>query len=186
MVGSDVRVGNWSKRFMVAAVIQGLLVTILTLSAVVGQMYIKPEVSRVIAFGSAGTWFTIGYVMYVVVGVIGVAVSALFYHYLEYTLVAVYRGIARYFAWAHLVMMNAGVVGATWLMMYGGYEGAKAMLPANVGGLGLTAAEAHEILAPLVMPITVFVMVLAIGVILGGIGFVITYRNALSTTRVAD
>jgi hypothetical protein len=37
----------------------------------------------VIAAGGAGTWFTFGYVMYVVVGVIGVAVSAIFYYYLE-------------------------------------------------------------------------------------------------------
>jgi hypothetical protein len=36
----------------------------------------------VIAAGGAGTWFTFGYVMYVVVGVIGVAVSAIFYYYL--------------------------------------------------------------------------------------------------------
>lgn len=185
MIGS-IDVGSWSKRFMVAAVIQGLLVTILTLAVVIGQMYVKPEVSRVIAFGSAGMWFTMGYIMYILVGVIGVAVSALFYHYLEHTLVAVYRGIVGYLAWAHLIMMNVGVVGATWLMMYGGYEGAKAMLPVNVGGLGLTAAEAHEILAPLVTPIVLFIVVLALGVILGGIGFMITYRNSIqASSKVA-
>ncbi|MFN4336739.1 MAG: hypothetical protein ACK4FV_04045 [Candidatus Nitrosocaldus sp.] len=184
-MGSNIEPGVWSKRFMVAAIVQGLLVTILTLSAIVGQMYVKPEVSRVIAFGSAGMWFTMGYIMYVVVGVIGVAVSALFYHYLEHTLVAVYKGIAGYLAWAHLIMMNVGVVGATWLMMYGGYEGAKAMLPVNVGGLGLTAAEAHEVLAPLVIPIAVFIIILAIGVIVGGIGFIVTYRNSVKTMRIS-
>ncbi|MEM4340863.1 MAG: hypothetical protein QW319_04910, partial [Candidatus Nitrosocaldus sp.] len=84
-MGNNIEPGVWSKRFMVAAIVQGLLVTILTLSAVVGQMYVKPEVSRVIAFGSAGMWFIMGYIMYIVVGVVGVAVSALFYHYLEHT-----------------------------------------------------------------------------------------------------
>lgn len=34
-----------------------------------------------IAGGGAGTLFTFGYVIYIVVGVIGVAVSSLFYHY---------------------------------------------------------------------------------------------------------
>ncbi len=185
MMGSNIESGVWSKRFMVAAIVQGLLVTILTSSIVVGQMYVKPEVSRVIAFGSAGMWFTMGYIMYIAVGVIGVAVSALFYHYLEHTLIVAYRGIASYLAWAHLMMMNIGIVGATWLMMYGGYEGAKAMLPVNVGGLGLTAAEAHEVLAPLVVPIAVFIIVLVIGVIAGGIGFIVTYRNAMKSTKIS-
>jgi hypothetical protein len=45
--------------------------------------FLKPEISRVIAFGGAGTWFTFGYVVYIVLGVIGVAVSAIFYHYTE-------------------------------------------------------------------------------------------------------
>lgn len=183
---SNITIGNWSSRFMIAAIIQGLLVTILTLAIVIGQMYVKPEVSRIIAFGSAGMWFTIGYIMYIVVGVIGVAVSALFYHYLEHTLTAVYRGIAGYLAWAHLILMNVGIIGATWLMMYGGYEAAKVMLPVNVGGLGLTAAEAHEVLAPLVMPIAAFIMVLVAGVVLGGIGFMVTYRNSMRTMRVEE
>jgi hypothetical protein len=46
----------------------------------------KPDIlfkNRVIASGGAGTWFTFGYLIYIVVGVIGVAVSAIFYHYLE-------------------------------------------------------------------------------------------------------
>lgn len=170
--------GVWTRRFIATAIIQGLLVVILTLAVVVGQMYVKPEVSRVIAFGSAGMWFTMGYIMYIVIGVIGTAVSALFYHYLENTLGLAYKGIARYLAVLHLVLMNVGIVGATWLMMYGGYEGAKVMLPTNVGGLGLTAAEAHEILAPFVTPIAAFIIVLAVGVILGGVGFIMTYRTA--------
>ncbi len=170
--------GIWTRRFIATAIIQGLLVVILTLAVVVGQIYVKPEVSRVIAFGSAGMWFTMGYIMYIVIGVIGTAVSALFYHYLENTLGLAYKGIARYLAVLHLVLMNVGIAGATWLMMYGGYEGAKAMLPTNVGGLGLTAAEAHKILAPFVTPIAAFIIVLAVGVILGGVGFVMTYRTA--------
>ncbi len=169
--------GVWTRRFIGVAMIQGLLAVILTLSVVIGQIYVKPEVSRVIAFGSAGTWFTIGYIMYILVGVIGVAVSALFYHYIENTLGLMYKGIARYLAMLHLILMNAGIVGATWLMMYGGYEGAKAMLPSNVGGLGLTANEAHEILAPLIMPIALSIIILAVGVILGGIGFILTYKT---------
>ncbi|MGE5601383.1 MAG: hypothetical protein ACM3TS_00070 [Clostridia bacterium] len=74
---------SWARRFMAAAIIQGAAVVGLTIFLVLGQIsIIKPEVSRVIAGGGAGTWFTFGYIAYIVVGVIGVAVSSLFYHYL--------------------------------------------------------------------------------------------------------
>jgi putative flippase GtrA len=175
--------GVWAKRFMGAAIIQGLLAVILTLAIIFGQMYVKPEVSRVIAFGSAGMWFTMGYIMYILVGVIGVGVSALFYHYLEYTLATPYKGIAKYLAMLHLVMMNVGIAGSTWLMMYGGYNGAKAMLPVEVGGLGLNAAAAHEILAPLIMPIAAFIIILVAGIIAGGVGFIVTYRRVEATIK---
>jgi hypothetical protein len=66
----------------------------LTIYLIPGQIsLIKPEVSRVIAAGNAGTWFTFGYILYIVVGVIGVAVSALFYLYLERVLGKQYKKI---------------------------------------------------------------------------------------------
>ncbi|MCS7127513.1 MAG: cbb3-type cytochrome c oxidase subunit I [Thaumarchaeota archaeon] len=103
----------------------------------VGQLgFLRPEVSRVIAFGSAGTWFTVGYTTYLIVGVVAMAVTALFYHYIENVLGKPYTGIANTFAWLHLVLMNVGVVGATW-MMIGGYQGGAAMLPPAVGGGGM-------------------------------------------------
>ena len=74
----------WTKRFIGAAIIQGAIIVGLTAFLVLSQISIlKPEVSRVIAAGGAGTWLTLGYVMYLVVGVIGMAVSALFYYYIE-------------------------------------------------------------------------------------------------------
>jgi uncharacterized ion transporter superfamily protein YfcC len=54
---------------------------------------LKPEVSRVIAAGGAGTWFTFGYIMYIVVGFIGVAVSAIFYYYVKRVLAKQYNSI---------------------------------------------------------------------------------------------
>ena len=67
-----------------AAILQGAIVVGFTVFLVISQISIlKPEISRVIASGGAGRWFTFGYIMYIVVGVIGVAVSAVFYYYLE-------------------------------------------------------------------------------------------------------
>jgi len=70
----------WTRRFITAAIVQGAIIVGLTVFIIFGEISIlEPGVSRVIASGGAGTWFSLGYVMYIVVGVIGVAVSALFY-----------------------------------------------------------------------------------------------------------
>jgi hypothetical protein len=48
--------GTWTKRFMAAAIVQGAVVAGLTIFLVLGQVsFIKPEVSRVMAAGGAGT-----------------------------------------------------------------------------------------------------------------------------------
>ncbi|WP_148681266.1 hypothetical protein [Candidatus Nitrososphaera gargensis] len=169
--------GTWTKRFMAAAVVQGAVVAGLTVFLVLGQIsFIKPEVSRVMAAGGAGTWFTFGYMMYIIVGVMGVAVSALFYHYLENVLGRRIRRSAKALAWTHLVLMNVGTAAAMGLLMYAGYLGGSSMLPENVGGQGFNAGQAHEILAPFVEPISVAILVIVASVVAGGTGFLMTYR----------
>jgi hypothetical protein len=169
----------WARRFMAAAIVQGAVIVGLTIFLVLGQIsIIKPEVSRVIAGGGAGTWFTFGYITYIVVGVIGVAVSSLFYHYLG-------GGTGRQggfgrasnaLGWVHLILMNVGITAAAAMMMLAGYQGGAAMLPPASGGLGLNAGQAHEIMSPYVEPISVSILVLMAGVIAGGVGFLMAYR----------
>jgi heme/copper-type cytochrome/quinol oxidase subunit 1 len=76
----------------------------------------------VIAAGGAGTWFTFGYIMYIVVGVIGIAVSAIFYYYIENVLEKKYNNtkLAKALAWSHIVLMNVGTTAATGMLMYAG------------------------------------------------------------------
>lgn len=164
---------KWSNRFIWAAIIQGLGATLITTPIV--MPWVKPSVSMVIAGGSAGTWFTVGYILYLTIGVIGVALTALFYHHFEVVMNKSYKGFANYLAWIHLILMNVGVAAATAILMYGGYFGGAAMLSTNVGGLGWTAAQVHtNILAPLVSPAGYAVIVAGIGVLAGGLGFVVT------------
>jgi hypothetical protein len=175
--------GKWASRFVVAAIVQGALATANTLIWVIGQLgFMKPEFSRVIAFGSAGNWFTVGYLSYLIVGVMGVAVTALFYNHIENILGKPYTGIADKLAWLHLILMNVGVIGATWLMMIGGYLGGAAMLPPEVGGKGWNAGQVHTNIfygIPLGYPtwIAIFIFLLAAGVLLGGLGYVLTWRR---------
>jgi heme/copper-type cytochrome/quinol oxidase subunit 1 len=170
----------WTRRFIGAAIIQGAIIIGLTVFLVLSQISVlKPAVSRVIAAGGAGTWFTFGYLMYVIVGVIGVAVSAFFYYYLEKVIGINYSRsiIAKIMAWIHLLLMNIGTATAMGLLMYVGYVGGAATLPKVVGGGGLNGLQVHEILGPFVEPISAAILVLVAGVLAGGIGFLIIYRR---------
>jgi hypothetical protein len=170
----------WTKRFIAAAIIQGAIIVALTAFLVLSQIsLLKPEISRVIAAGGAGTWFTFGYIIYIVVGVIGVAVSALFYYYIEKVLSKQHDStrVAKALAWSHLILMNVGTTAATGMLMYAGYLSGAAMLPLSVGGKGFNQGQAHEILAPFVEPISIAILVLIIGVLLGGIGFLLMYKS---------
>jgi hypothetical protein len=169
----------WTNRFIYAAIIQGAIIVGLTIFLVFSQIsFLKPEISRVIAAGGAGTWFTFGYIMYVVVGVIGVAVSALFYYYLEKVLARPYnKRLTKLLAWTHLLLMNLGTTSAMGMLMYAGYIGGAAMLPEDVGGQGFNAGQAHQILSPFVEPIGIAIIILLLGIVLGGLGFLLTYNR---------
>lgn len=173
----------WTKRFIAAAIVQGAIIVVLTAFLIISDTsFMKPGISRVIASGGAGTWFTFGYFMYIIVGVIGIAVSAIFYYYAEGVMNKrlYYRKnkIAKGLAWSHFLLMNIAIVAAAGLLMYAGYAGGSAMLQESVGGKGFDASQAHEILAPFVEPTAAAVLVLLIGVTLGGIGFLfVNYHN---------
>jgi hypothetical protein len=176
---------TWTNRFIYAAIIQGAIIVGLTIFLVFSQIsFLKPEISRVIAAGGAGTWFTFGYIMYIVVGVIGVAVSALFYYYLEKILAKPYnKRLTKLLAWTHLLLMNIGTTTTMGMLMYAGYIGGAAMLPENIGGKGFNGGQAHQILAPFIEPISIAILILLLGIILGGVGFLLTYNRKGTKSR---
>jgi hypothetical protein len=143
-----------------------------------GPIQPTPSPSRVIAGGSAGTWLFVGYISYIVVGVLATAVTALFYYHIEATLNKPYSGLNNILAWLHLIFGNIGVIGATWLMMIAGYRGGAALLPTSVGGGGLNIAQVHEqILAPYPYWIEPFILLVAAGALLGGLGYVLQWMK---------
>jgi len=184
--GIVARSNTWARRFMAAAIIQGAIIVGLTVFLVLGQISIlKPEVSRVIASGGAGTWFTFGYLSYILVGVIGVAVSSVFYHYLAGSFTRATSALA----WVHLLLMNIGTSAAAGMMMYAGYQGGAAMLPPPLGGRGFDAQQAHSIMAPFVEPIAVSILVILAAVVAGGVAFLLGYRaqqKEFRETRTPD
>lgn len=172
--------GGWTSKFIVAAIVQGAIMVGLTLFLILGDStgILIPQISRVIASGGAGTWFTFGYTMYIVVGIMGVAVSAVFYHYLEQVKGKNYQDtLSKMLASLHLVLMNVGIFVSMGMMMYVGYVGGGSMLPQAVGGMGYDSGHAHELMAPFVEPIGIFILVLLAGILAGGLGFIIAYRK---------
>jgi hypothetical protein len=168
-------VSKWSSRFIWAAIVQGLAATLLTIPIVwpSGGLFglsISPAVAQVIASGEAGTWYTVGYLAYIMVGVIAVGVTALFYQHFEVAMGKPYKGYTNIFAWVHLILMNVGVAAASYMLMYGGYFGEAALMS------GKTTGYVHvNILSPLVNPIGYAIIVAGVGVLAGGLGFLINY-----------
>jgi hypothetical protein len=173
--------GKWASRFIWAAVIQGLLAVVATvlivepLSIFGINSYFSP--AKVIAGNGGGTWMFTGYVSYLVVGVVATAVTAIFYFYIEGVKGHVYHGFSNLLAWGHIIFMNVGVAGSMFLMMWGGYMAGWGAVPAASGGGGLNAGQIHvDYLGQLVNPIGAFIMLAALGAVLGGLGFILRSR----------
>jgi hypothetical protein len=170
---------QWATRFVWAAIIQGALCVALTSFFVLGEIgFLSPPISLLISATIPGVWVALGYFGYILIAVVGMAVTALFYQYLEVNLKSPYTGVARSLAWVHLILSNIGALGATWLIIYAGYLTGIATLPTSLSGMGLPLKEVESsVLASFLLPITAFAGVTMIGILLGGLGYILIYRT---------
>ncbi len=170
----------WARRFIGVAIIQGAIAFVITVILLYmelpGSGFVTP--ARVVASGGAGTWFTVGYLGYIIFPVIGTGLSALFYHYIEVAMNRPYTGSLNGLAWGHLILGNVGIGAALLLMMWGGYQAGVAMLPTDVGGGGHLPTDPNSftwvnvnILGPLEMTITTLFIIGTLGPLFGGIGY---------------
>ncbi|MDA4134388.1 MAG: hypothetical protein OK441_02340 [Thaumarchaeota archaeon] len=178
---SSVR-GKWAGRWVWAAVIQGAIITAITVLIIQPLSYfnITPyfNPAMVIAGGGGGTWLFTGYIIYLVVGVVGVAVTAVFYFYIEGITGRVYQGLSNYIAWGHFILMNVGVAASMILMIYGGYLAGWAGAAVSSGGLGYSNYQIHvNYLSHFEDPIGGLAIMAALGILLGGVGFVLRTRS---------
>jgi hypothetical protein len=175
--------GKWAGRFIWAAIIQGLIVTVATILILDPLQYFTGKSdyfspARVIAGGGGGTWFFTGYISYIAVAVIGTAVTAIFYFYIEDVRGHVYKGLNNLLAWGHLLFMNVGLAGGLLIMMYQGYLAGVAATPVASGGGGLNAGQIHEqILGWTTNPIGGLLLLACIGALLGGLGYLVASRS---------
>ena len=118
-----------------------------------------------------------GYVVYLIVGVVAMAVTSLFYFYIETVQGKAFKGIGKALSWIHLGLGNIGVAGASLAAMWGGYWAAQAMAKLEVGGLGGTSADAHAILVVVEEPIAAFIALALLGFFAGGLGYLIAMQS---------
>lgn len=170
----------WADRFLFGAIVQGT-VAFVVMGYLLYLNWIapsgEPTPARVVANGSAGQWFITGLIGYALVGVLGIAVSALFYHYIEVTKGAPYKGWRNYAAWAHLVVGGGfASVAALWAA-YGGLEGGLAQLR------GEGSIVHSQILGPIAEPLGYLMAISLFGFFAGGVGYVTAWFNVWREER---
>ncbi len=178
---------KWADRFIKAAVIQGALAAALTSYLLYYGVYGNPAASRIIANlgggGNAGIWLTVGYLVYIPLGPIAAAVTALFYQHLETQMRKPYTGLTNILAWGHIILMNVGVVGATWLMMNAGFRGGMLALTLAAANPSMSAGAISGAVHTQVMVgyppyIAAFIAVAIVGALSGGMGYILAWRHA--------
>jgi hypothetical protein len=171
----------WSGRFIITAIVQGAIITGLTLTFVAAQT-LTSQINIIeflsLSFEGPAKWIFLGYIFYMIL-VVAIAVSAVFYSHLEVGMGRQIQGFRSALAWTHLVGMNVGGAATTITMIFAGLAGS------GVLGVILSGSESLQpntaIMDQFVTPIAVFTGVLSVGVISGGLAYVMTYLRKLRT-----
>jgi len=174
------RISKMAQLFLYAAIVQGAVAAFITFLGGFGdKLGLYPVgVSYVIAGGEPGMWFVMGYLTYLIVGVVATAVTSIFYFFIETVQGKVYKGAAKALAWLHLVLANVGVAGTAILAMVGGYLGGAGMQSVSIGGQGWTTYQVHvHVLQYYEQPIAAFLALALIGFVAGGLGYILALRS---------
>lgn len=153
------------RRFGYASLLNGFIFLVMSMTALISEW----GVSRTIAGGSAGTWYTMGYLLLGIVGVVGMFLSGAAYY-----LFAQVSGGSAYndkLAWIHLAFMDVGSVGSSLLLAWAGLN-AAAMLRAEV-----ETYMVHLYLAQFEEPIAVLIVIAGLGALAGIVNLAATLTS---------
>ena len=167
---------RWGNRFIISAIIQGGIVTGMALVTVAFQL-LTTDVDIIqflsLSFEGPAKWFFIGIILYLIL-IVAIAVTAVFYNHLEINLHKEFSKVSNILAWIHLLGMNIGGPGATILMIFAGLAGSGVLSLFIERKLG---QEDIGVMTSFISPIAFFIVILSIGVICGGITYVLAYRS---------
>jgi hypothetical protein len=171
--------GVWSNRFIISAIIQGAIITGLTISIVSIQLLFSSKINVIqflsLSFEGPAKWFFLGYIFYMIL-VVAIAVTATFYHHLEIDMRKSIRGIKSVLAWIHLIGMNVGGAATTLTMIFAGLIGSGILSVITGGTSSVSQLQPNVgIMVQFIPPISAFAGLLSVGVISGGIAYITTY-----------
>ncbi|MGI0024977.1 MAG: hypothetical protein ACREA4_07520 [Nitrososphaera sp.] len=171
------RTSSWSNRFILAAIVQGAIITGLTLFFVGAQVLIS-GINIIqflsLSFEGPAKWFFLGYIFYLII-VVAVAVTAVFYNHLEVDMNKRIRGFRSALVWVHLIGMNVGGAATTITMIFAGLVGTGIIDVILSGGSAASMQPNVTIMEQFVTPIAVLAGLLSIGVLAGGLAYISVY-----------
>ena len=174
---------RWVDRFIIAAIIQGGVITGMAL-VIVGVQLTNSEINIIqflsLSFEGTAKWFFLGIVFHLIV-IVAIAVTALFYSHLEITLKKRFSKTSHILAWIHLIGMNVGGAGAMITMTFAGLAGTGLLSVFVEGKLG---TKNPAIMDSFIEPIGGLITLLAIGVISGGLCFTSAYQNGFKEIKI--
>ncbi len=180
---------KWANRWVIAAIIQGALAAGVTAYLLYDAVYQTPGSARIVAGGSAGTWLSMGYLAYIMFGPLAAAVTSLFYQHIEVNQHSPYKGWTNIFASFHIVLMNVGVVGGTWIMMNGGWRAGALTITLEAQNptwtIGQVLGQVHvQVLGGLPPYIAWFTAIAILGAFAGGVGYLAAWRRSMKKSIV--
>lgn len=182
---SDARARNyfssvWSNRFIIAAIVQGAVITGLTLAFVAAQ--ILTSGTNIIEFLSLSfegpaKWIFLGYIFYMIL-IVSIATTSVFYNHFEVNMQRTIRGFGSVLAWVHLIGMNVGGATVTLTMIYAGLVGSGIIGIIMSGGNNAVELKPNtQVLEHFIVPISAFAMILVIGLIAGGLTLLLNFMR---------
>jgi hypothetical protein len=165
---------TWGNRFIISAIIQGGIVTILAIGMVGAQIvFTKINIIQFLSLSFEGPakWVFLGLMFYLIL-IVAIAVTAVFYSHLEINLKKRISSKTKVLAWIHLIGMNVGGTGGTLSMVFAGLSGSGVI---DVFSSGQIGKQNLAIMDSFIEPIGLFIGILAIGVLCGGLAYTIAY-----------
>lgn len=155
-----------SKLFRYASLVHAMIASVITLLIA----YEPLEIPRIIAGGSAGMWFTMGYLMYLIAGPLGS-------HYFS----SLYGDRRSLVGVLSFLLYNTGTLVAAFSLMYGGYYAGWMMhvYPVHHQGSQIPTQQIHLWLVNFILPAGIGTILAGLGALIGALGTLIPEKKEL-------
>ena len=176
----------WANRFLKSAIIQGAAITLLTVMFVSVQLLFSPTINIVqflsLSFDGPAKWIFLGYIIYIIL-IVAIVTTAIFYNHFEVNMLKRIHGFRSILAWTHLIGMNVGGATITVSMIYAGLLGSGVIGIVLSGGNISELRPNTQIMEEFIIPISIFAGILVVGLIAGGLTFLVNYSGNTKTVE---